>query len=1096
MEHSAFPSDETLAAFIDGRLDEETRKRVVAHVADCEECYGTVMASGALQHADEKPLIVSRLRSWKALSISSRSIAAAAVIAMVIFRAPLRDRYRDYTYERRTGIRGIVDAANLTASRDIAGRLSGPFEYKPLVILRGPGDDSDKWSLKGAAGALRSDVGRDASADKLHGLGVAHLLVGEYDAAVDALEDALAKETGEANSPRAIAECRDARLLTDLSAAYAARSADTHSSHDAPGSSQDALAADDAAERAWALEQSPQAAWNRAIAAESMHARPLAIQAWRDYLALDSSSRWSAEARDHLSSLTATRGAEDWPSAKARMVGALGRGENSTVADVVRSFYPQSRSYLEDELLPRLAQDASDRSTAAIVDGLARAISDVFGDRTVIDSLPYLKDPLVAAAVAEFGAARKNRSLPLDHIATTLVASGVPLGGRAQVFAAFSTYYAHHYSDAIDKARAARSTFGIDHFPSVVAQSLWIEGLALASERKLGEANAALSQAITLFSKLNDPRSIAGLDGVISDNYRLAGDPRSALTALIDALAVREASGWDIDYICFSDLAKTCDLMGSRSATLAFLDAALRRAAADHSAAETTDALVARAELRHASGDDDSALTDIHDAEREITGVKSDQDRVRLNMYLDVVVGNALARRSPRQALQHLVRAVSVAKALGSPEHILMALYGRGVAERTLGNEAQAVATLKEAFVEAERQRKDIDGDDTRVSLVDFVRPVEDELVRSFIETGHGEEALLWSERAKGRVTLDSARAHGVAVIDPVTVSDLAESVEPSTNYVEFQVLPDAVAIWTVGAGKVGFQLTRIRKTDLESRIRSLSSAAFRGDDILFARVSTEIYSMLISPVEDYFAGDQVTLIPDAVLTSVPWPALKSPKTGERLGGRYALAVAPSITWCISRKSNTDKTPLSRIAIVVGGSDGGLRALPEAEADAERLASLFVHHETLAGNVTDSDVRRSASAQQILHFAGHADHDALLVGRPPHRLDLGTIRGIDFSRVRLITLAACATSRGRATSDGSMSLARAFLVGNAPSVLATNTPIDDWLASRLSEAFYRRLPRSEGIADALRAARLDICQSPANSTTQCWAAFQVWGVAA
>jgi anti-sigma factor RsiW len=37
MEHSAFPSDETLAAFIDGRLDEETRKRVVAHVADCED---------------------------------------------------------------------------------------------------------------------------------------------------------------------------------------------------------------------------------------------------------------------------------------------------------------------------------------------------------------------------------------------------------------------------------------------------------------------------------------------------------------------------------------------------------------------------------------------------------------------------------------------------------------------------------------------------------------------------------------------------------------------------------------------------------------------------------------------------------------------------------------------------------------------------------------------------------------------------------------------------------------------------------------------------------------------------------------------------
>ena len=63
MEHSAFPSDETLAAFIDGRLDEETRKKVTAHVAECDDCYGTIMAAGAWTREENpgtvKPISIS-----------------------------------------------------------------------------------------------------------------------------------------------------------------------------------------------------------------------------------------------------------------------------------------------------------------------------------------------------------------------------------------------------------------------------------------------------------------------------------------------------------------------------------------------------------------------------------------------------------------------------------------------------------------------------------------------------------------------------------------------------------------------------------------------------------------------------------------------------------------------------------------------------------------------------------------------------------------------------------------------------------------------------------------------------------------------------
>src|SRR5260221_13409487 len=47
MERTGFPSDETLAAFLDGNLDPDTRRRVIEHMTICEECYSVVAGAGA-----------------------------------------------------------------------------------------------------------------------------------------------------------------------------------------------------------------------------------------------------------------------------------------------------------------------------------------------------------------------------------------------------------------------------------------------------------------------------------------------------------------------------------------------------------------------------------------------------------------------------------------------------------------------------------------------------------------------------------------------------------------------------------------------------------------------------------------------------------------------------------------------------------------------------------------------------------------------------------------------------------------------------------------------------------------------------------------
>jgi tetratricopeptide (TPR) repeat protein len=284
MEHSAFPSDETLAAFIDGRLDEEMRKKVVTHVADCEECYGTVMAAGAFQREADSGAIqpFSPARKKSALI----GLSAAAGVAGLFLFLPLKARYVQHS-----DTAALVEAANEEPKRSTAARLSLDLEYKPKARpYRGVNEqDSDHWKIESAAAQVLKDTQNDSSVPGQHLLGVALLLDGKYKEAVDALGRAVERQTSASTVAEAISRCRDVALLTDLSVAYGAL--------DGAVSQQIAL---DAANRAWQLEpKSPKTVWNRAVAIERVHPES-AIAAWNDYLAIDHTSSWGREAADYV----------------------------------------------------------------------------------------------------------------------------------------------------------------------------------------------------------------------------------------------------------------------------------------------------------------------------------------------------------------------------------------------------------------------------------------------------------------------------------------------------------------------------------------------------------------------------------------------------------------------------------------------------------------------------------------------------------------------------------------------------------------------------------------------------------------------------
>src|SRR5438874_568036 len=91
-EHSPFPPDETLAAYIDGRLDEETRKRVVEHMAECPECFYVLNAHIDWSRSQVQSRGSGEVRQFHPMRVAVLSaLATAAVITIVILRSPLRE---------------------------------------------------------------------------------------------------------------------------------------------------------------------------------------------------------------------------------------------------------------------------------------------------------------------------------------------------------------------------------------------------------------------------------------------------------------------------------------------------------------------------------------------------------------------------------------------------------------------------------------------------------------------------------------------------------------------------------------------------------------------------------------------------------------------------------------------------------------------------------------------------------------------------------------------------------------------------------------------------------------------------------------------
>lgn len=1087
------PTDETLAAFIDGRLEGEARERIVEHVAMCDSCHAVWQSAAEFHAAEAPPNVVKGRFGWE------WGVAAiAASLAAIVCTPLLLDRFGD-----RDGFEGLVAAADQLHRRPILGRLSGGFSYKPVrESYRGDNAtsvDAAQYALDAAVGKVSLDARDDPSASKLHALAIAHILAGERDEAIDLLERLVKTSSGQSELRLAIRSCSDARLLSDLSAAYYARA--RFGGH--PASYR---LASETADRAWKLDNtSREIAWNRALAVEGLQLRDQAIAAWRDYLRLDPTGPWAKEAQDKIAKLSERTDLERWQTVEPLVRVAALAGDQPQVARLLPGFSQPARVLVEESLLPCWAHNGADAEDCLrVAQTISNALAETTEDPFLADSIRVIRSSnaterarlasghaQIAEAQTAYRTANASRALELLNSVPRDMGSS-PYVARTFAIRAGAAFNRLEYQEALSALDEGEYTVP-PKYSAVRAQLKWIRGLVLLSTGYPVEALQAYREARQEFERLGERESVASLDDLLAQGLGYMGDDAEseiarhrALTALGELGRVQRA------YVIYSSVARAAQQQGDLASAGRFIDRMVDIAAASPDPSFVAGSLNWRASWRAKAGDVAHALRDIEQSRALLTQIRDERVRSRSRTNVDATAAGILTAGRPAEALPLLDRAVLEHEKNRSSYALAQAYADRGKVKLRLNDIAGAARDFDAAVGSYENTRVRIADHETRSTYFAHVREAGDALVNLLASEGRALDALWAAERIKSRVLLDT--------MDPASRDDRLPRIPPGYAVVELHDLDDRVLLWTLTTETTLMKevtLTRIEGASLRERlIAELQRGESRGPANQY--LSTLLASSFtVKDVASY------TVIPSENLRGLPFGALWA--GNERLIARRDFAIAPSLR--ILRVLSDRRSSPAEGAAMFGNSlplpGTGQDHLAEAVPEVKTLARIYPGSAVYAGGATTKEQFLAAlRSRAIVHYAGHALDNperplfsaiAVVQGQAAVPLYAHEILAAGSIRSPLVVLNACGTGRPGRNSQGMSTLAETFIAAGADQVLATAWEVDDADSAEFFKRFYPKLLAGSSPARALCAVQRELAMNHEQHENHSWMAWQIYG---
>jgi CHAT domain-containing protein len=1100
MEHHGFPSDETLAAYLDGRLDPATRNDVAAHLTTCDECYAIVEAAAERNLLPPKrgrrPL--RRLYLIAAITI----LAVAAVLTVVATRIQRHDP--------------LAELAAHVEHRHIEGRISGfPYlRYEPPLRDATSNDvagNSDNWDLFDYASPIGKLAKRDPTPQNLRALAVSHLVIGNYGPAVAAIELALTTETHEPEAAKALAKSKDAVLLSDAAAAYLARAKALR----APADSQRAV---EAAQAAWKLAQTPEIAWNRALAIESQYVREDAVAAWNDYLRLDSKSPWAAEARGRLAKLKTPTDAQRWQQLEPRL-GAL--AEDARVLDETVSRYAQqARLAVEESLLPAwgnaaLAGNASvadeqlatARAVAASLQRVAGSTLDADAIRA-IDSADAETRTKLAKGHASYGAARKfydghafePAAKNFRAAVSELAESPFAMAARLEEIACTLI---HNDLAGAARAVAELETQAVSADRPLRGKMYWLHALA---ELELGHPDIAIElyrAAEAQFVGAHEDENAATAQILVADALESVGESDVALTTRMRALETISRTGATARRNATMGEAAYAAMSAGRNATAhVFLSPLINHRIASGGSMWRCTALLWSSSLRSADGDRDAALSEMQRA-RAACGAISDR-LVRRRILANMTLVDTAAPSEHGETIRWVDEALGFFRETQNRLCIADLLDRRGRAHASAGDPRKAEADFREAIAVIESARDDIDDVEQRDAFIASAGRVFADLVDVLLGEQRYIEAFEIIERSRSG---DVAHSHH-GTRKPRPHSDwLRAQLAPDTVIVEYAMRNDSLFAWLVTRDSISVVRTNVGRAALARRVERAVQSRATAD-------LEQLHALLVEPwAKNVAAGSTIIFVPDPVIERVPFSALLNRRSGRYLAEDYAAGVAPSALSFVAsatvyRERSGDRALLVADPALDPAQYATLPPLDGARNEVSSVAKFYRAPQVLTGDAATKEAfLEQVSNASIVHFAGHAltndaapRYSALLLATASGgdgRLYVGDLTAETLAHVRIAVLSACSTARGSRERGGTVTLARGFLAAGVPSVVGTLWPVADDVAEAFSRTFHQSMQQGHMPAAALRDAQSAMLHSSREHLREpsAWGAFRLLGAA-
>lgn len=981
----------------------------------------------------------------------------------------------------RDPMRQLVAGASVR-SRSIQPRLSGDFPYAPLA-----------HSLPGAAvraDALAAVMGRahdDRSPVVQHAAAVALILAGK------------------AGNGAAILQSLDpeqhAKVSNDLAVAHY----QVAIANDEPARLVNALVAVDAA-----LRTDPAlhvARFNRALVLEALGLRDRAREEWTRYLRVDSASGWAAEARGHVRALAPV---DDFKKALARDYDRLA-SDPAAAAAFARRFRQMARTYGEAEMLGDWASAtiAGDRTLAGKHLRIVRAWGDELarngGNQTtkaivaVIDAADADRAAILARAHLHFADGRRafmdERQPVKAHRLYSLAAGGFARAGSpAEVRARLYTANMLFEQGKFDDARAMHEQLlaaAPPEFPAQRAESLWILGTIAYFQGQLGPALDRWTESHALYDRLDETNYAARMRAQMVFALDRLGNPTLAWKNRMVALRELGRQYASLQAEALASITHAAVMNRDWPAALSFL--ALELDVAQHAGNPNVaiQSLLYRAEVYRRIGKGALASGDVREVRRRIAAVPDPSYRAYLHALANGV--EASLTTDPQTAIELLTEAIDYQSTKLRRVYVPELLRRRGRLHHSIGDLDRAAADFEAGIAEIERHRQTLRLGEDRWGIFHAADELFADAIELAVLRGDAQTAFEYAERSRARSLLDTVST----TWRRVTPADVPHG----SVVVEYAIHEEVVFIFVVDHRHVRVIRRPMRRAEIATDIAELIGAGRDGDALRLRHAGRMLHRKLIEPVEkELSAARTLAIIPDPTLGGVPFAALVD-GAGRYLVETHAVAIQPSAAF-YTRARKLRNSRLQRSLVVFGGQDLG--RLAAAEKEARAVARIYERATLLEGaRATAEAFGHEARLAEIVHFAGHSvastrgDRDGylLVAGRDTaaSRLETREIAAMRFPQTALVILAACGTADGeiRAT-EGSISVARAFLASGVPSVVGTLWAIDDEASEKFFVALHRRLARGIGPAEALRDTQIEwIGRAP--QSPEVWAAVQVMG---